>query len=261
MLDINDYSTESKQIPWKPVAIVAGGFVMAVVIVIVVLRLLRGVGDSADLRAVVQDRCKNAQDQEACLQAQTQRTAKENGNLKLCSDLLGDAFDGCVWELALDRQDPELCKKLNSIENQEQCFVGIVDRLAVQKNDQLICDQIQDEVKRTACKDVVQGPVTAENCLSRGKEAKQCEMLAVAEEANKKQDIRVCDTLKDERVLFCKELVIKDDPDFDGLSSAEETIIYKTNPHKADSDNDGYADGDEVKAGYNPNGPGKLTSF
>lgn len=47
------------------------------------------------------------------------------------------------------------------------------------------------------------------------------------------------------------------DPDEDGLSNQEETT-YGTNPNVADTDNDGYLDGDEVENGYNPLGPGKL---
>ncbi len=49
------------------------------------------------------------------------------------------------------------------------------------------------------------------------------------------------------------------DTDNDGLSDYEEVKIYHTNPLKADTDGDSYPDGVEVKSGYNPNGPGKLT--
>lgn len=49
------------------------------------------------------------------------------------------------------------------------------------------------------------------------------------------------------------------DTDNDGLSDYEEVKIYHTNPLNADTDGDGYLDGAEVKGGYNPNGPGKMT--
>lgn len=42
------------------------------------------------------------------------------------------------------------------------------------------------------------------------------------------------------------------DSDCDGLTNDEETV-YKTNPENADTDNDGYSDGVEVKSGYDPN--------
>ena len=48
------------------------------------------------------------------------------------------------------------------------------------------------------------------------------------------------------------------DSDFDGLSDYEEVRVYGTDPLNADTDGDGYKDGDEVKNGYNPNGDGLL---
>ncbi len=49
------------------------------------------------------------------------------------------------------------------------------------------------------------------------------------------------------------------DTDGDGLSDTEEIRTYKTNPLSPDTDGDSFTDGGEVKAGYNPNGAGKLT--
>ncbi|MBP9761284.1 MAG: hypothetical protein KBD15_03540 [Candidatus Magasanikbacteria bacterium] len=48
------------------------------------------------------------------------------------------------------------------------------------------------------------------------------------------------------------------DTDADELSDGDEVIIWKTNPLVADTDGDTYLDGAEVKAGYNPAGPGKI---
>lgn len=55
------------------------------------------------------------------------------------------------------------------------------------------------------------------------------------------------------------EVAVDLDSDQDGLTDAEELNIYQTNPLKADSDGDGYIDGDEVKTGHNPLGAGLLT--
>lgn len=48
------------------------------------------------------------------------------------------------------------------------------------------------------------------------------------------------------------------DTDSDGLFDREELKFYKSDPLDSDTDKDGYADGMEVKGGYDPNGPGKL---
>lgn len=49
----------------------------------------------------------------------------------------------------------------------------------------------------------------------------------------------------------------KSDIDVDKLVNLDE-YKYKTDPQKADSDGDTFKDGDEVRNGYNPTGPGKL---
>lgn len=48
------------------------------------------------------------------------------------------------------------------------------------------------------------------------------------------------------------------DTDADGLTDTQETSTYHTDPNKADSDGDGFADGSEIQNGYNPLGPGRL---
>jgi len=48
------------------------------------------------------------------------------------------------------------------------------------------------------------------------------------------------------------------DTDNDELDDASEVLIWKTNPNNPDTDGDGYTDGTEIKAGYNPLGPGKI---
>jgi hypothetical protein len=53
----------------------------------------------------------------------------------------------------------------------------------------------------------------------------------------------------------------KADSDNDGLFDRDEVMFYKTDPNDYDSDNDGYSDGQEVQSGYNPKGDGKLLNF
>jgi len=53
----------------------------------------------------------------------------------------------------------------------------------------------------------------------------------------------------------------KADTDNDGLFDGEEISFYKTDPLNPDSDGDSYLDGEEVKAGFDPLGPGRLLNF
>ncbi len=45
------------------------------------------------------------------------------------------------------------------------------------------------------------------------------------------------------------------DSDGDGLTDAEEILLYHTNPHLADTDGDGISDGDEIALGFDPLNP------
>lgn len=51
------------------------------------------------------------------------------------------------------------------------------------------------------------------------------------------------------------------DTDRDGLADMDETRIYGSDPLQADSDGDGFRDGQEVAAGTNPNDPGAVPTL
>lgn len=57
--------------------------------------------------------------------------------------------------------------------------------------------------------------------------------------------------------IFLDDVISGIDADNDGLSNDLEDAIG-TDPQKADSDGDGYADGNEIKNNYSPFGPGKI---
>lgn len=48
------------------------------------------------------------------------------------------------------------------------------------------------------------------------------------------------------------------DTDADGLLDKDEIELYRSDPLKSDTDGDTHLDGDEVRSGYSPIGPGKL---
>lgn len=66
------------------------------------------------------------------------------------------------------------------------------------------------------------------------------------------------DKLVDEDESFFGTDFRKADTDSDELNDYEEVRIYLTDPLNSDTDGDGYPDGTEVKAGYNPLGTGQL---
>ena len=66
------------------------------------------------------------------------------------------------------------------------------------------------------------------------------------------------DGLTNEQEITAGTSVSKADTDSDGLGDREEVQVYGTDPRRADTDGDTHPDGVEVRAGYNPNGPGKI---
>jgi hypothetical protein len=66
------------------------------------------------------------------------------------------------------------------------------------------------------------------------------------------------DGLTDEEEMNFGTDINSIDTDEDGLFDRDEVKVYKTDPLNPDTDGDGYPDGTEVKAGYNPNGAGRL---
>ncbi|MFH1461234.1 MAG: hypothetical protein ABIF84_02340, partial [Patescibacteria group bacterium] len=67
--------------------------------------------------------------------------------------------------------------------------------------------------------------------------------------------------LLDQIAQKIKDQEIIDDLDNDGLAGWEENL-YKTDPNNPDTDGDGYLDGEEIAAGYDPTKPApddKLT--
>lgn len=69
------------------------------------------------------------------------------------------------------------------------------------------------------------------------------------------------DGLTDDEELRLSTNYNAQDTDKDGLNDYEEYKTWQTDPLNADTDGDTYSDGQEIKAGYNPNGQGKLKNM
>ncbi len=262
MNEWNDYPTESKSIPWKLIAIIAGGVIVAILILWAVVFWLRKDENQPlvlldERTGSIEENCDQTADPETCKKVKLEENAVVQANVQLCDMLEGDDRDGCVWEVAVELGDQTLCQAISNSASQVLCADEIVYDAAVASGSIAACDKIQDEIKRAGCKEGIE-PVTVENCAQIQQDPAYCHLLSVTEDAKKKQDRRLCSEFAGEDFIACVEQVLVDDPDFDGLSTSEELDLYQSDPDHADTDGDGYQDGAEVEAGYDPAGSGKL---
>ena len=262
-MNYNDYPIEAKQISWKPLAIIGGGLVVAGVIFFVVFKLMSK-QTTLDLSTIVARRvatvealCQQATNPQLCKKIQVEQQAVLQEDVELCAQLEGEDKDGCVWEVASSTDNASLCASLVDEIHQRLCADGIAYTLAVASGDPTMCDNIQDESKRSGCWNGLR-PITSENCASLNQDPAYCAFLFQVELAQQQQDARVCNQFSEDQYDQCRDFVSIDDPDFDELFTYEEEFIYHTDSDNADTDGDGYLDGAEVQAGYNPPGPGML---
>ncbi len=202
--------------------------------------------------------CVDSADRALCQKALLDIAAQSMNAPEACRVLKDPAaLDDCVWGVAAKTGDTKICTQIGNTALAATCVDGVVLQKAVDASDETLCASVKDEAKRAACVESV-APTTAANCAARGKRAEECAARKTIDLAAVKRDPSLCGSIVTEFQDLCRELVV-DDVDLDGLVAADETL-YGSNPNKADTDGDGFMDGDEVKNGFNPAGPGKLVT-
>lgn len=266
MDDYAAWSSEQKPpFPWKPVLIAGGAVVLVIVGGIVVWKMRAPPPSLVAQRQAAQEQaasdCASSKDPAACRVAKLAQVAQASGDTAACASLPAAAHDDCVWGVAKAKGDTSICGDMNDTVLKAKCASGIIRQKAIDANDENICNQLEDAGERTACVELI-SPTTAANCEARGASASACAYLALLASIGPTSTAAVCDSLTNEgQKANCLEFISTEqsaDSDKDGLTNGQEVLTYRTDPLKADTDGDGYADGVEVKGGFNPNGPGKL---
>ncbi len=249
-MDFQDQPT-TKSIPWKPVALAAASLVVVIVLVFVVVRWVKKDAQMKALDEVVQeevvssvDDCETAQDPESCRQGEITDLATKYQSVETCELLETDeARDNCYWAVAREVSDASYCAAISVEEDAQRCSDGIEARTAVRED-----------------------PLSVVNCDERAPEL--CDDLKLSAQAEATLDELLCrEIVSDDIRENCKETVSDQltlvqgqeeaDDDEDGLTTVQEAT-YGTDPDNSDTDGDGYLDGAEVSAGYNPLGSGRL---
>lgn len=177
--------------------------------------------------------CDGEDDVEACKARARTVAAEQTGQVEVCEGLSGQQLKNCVVLIARDEADPEACDMLQG-DDKTSCEDAAYLVKAKDNDDANFCGKIQNDQKRESCQRQVEPEVTSE--------------LDAAVESGNPQD---CAALSGGQKAACEDAYLSLDRDADGLSRFEESQLG-TSDDNQDTDGDGYSDGQEVSAGYDP---------
>lgn len=176
----------------------------------------------------------------------------------------------CIASVSFLKNDEKLCytvgHKENEIEEehkkpQKECVSAILNQSGEEKFNK--CFSLFGDDFINCFNAILQMYDAKEECsvLSLETTREICESIFDFNVAFSQYERGMCAVIKDEKIKqYCLDNIIDklQDSDGDGLMDLDEINIYKTDPKDSDTDGDGYQDGNEVKNGFNPLGPGKL---
>ncbi len=256
-MNFGDDPIQQNPFPKKTLLIIAGGVVLALCLIGAVFFLTRTkeVLPETSSATVFQkptesfttDPCSVAGDSEACRAAGMKQKAVEEKNADACTALGEGEKEDCFWSVARAAKDALVCERMADKDLAARCAHEQYVSQAVQMSDPALCDKIGETGVRDVCKAVVQS-AQGVSCEAASDE---CVLARVLKTANEQQDADLCKILPGAEAP-CRAGVLVNDPDRDGLDSTQEIILYGTDPRKADTDADGYPDGEEVRSGYDP---------
>lgn len=246
----------------RRLAMILGSVAVVALIVIAALLVVRSRSQSPSIAQVSPSQieatsaaCDSAKNPDGCKAVKLTELAVQAGSSSPCDALQGEARDSCLWSAAKEKGDPNACQPMSDAQVRGACADNVRLLVAVAAQDTTLCDGIQDAGYRTSCVEQIV-PTTSENCAERGGDAATCDGMKKTEQAIAAGDPALCEQAGPDKDR-CLDIVWETDADHDGLTALSESH-YGTSPTNPDTDGDGFKDGDEVKAGYNPKGSGTL---
>ncbi len=212
-----------------------GGLVVITIGVVVLMNIVRNAEVKNDLATQSQIE-RSAQDcidaggsEEACFGVAQMVIAEEAQSVEACDGLQKKAYVDCVTVIAMDQFDTKACKSLEGGDKRE-CEDKVAFVTAVVSDGE--CSAIGSDSLRENCENQKSGGQSFEDVVENGK-ASDCARFEEYEKA-------------------CLDFFHILDSDDDGLSDYDEEVIYKTDRKNADTDGDGFNDGEEVQNNFDP---------
>ncbi len=205
-------------------------------------------------------KCETVENKEECLDNVYVNEALNNLNIDLCGQVASEiAKQNCITEIAVRKNDEKICETHVNAEAKNFCLSLILSGKAREGDDMDLCLKVPQESYRDSCfYAIINNKASRDYCDGLGDLKNKCLSAVIADEAFTKADLALCEQIPEETSrASCLAELGGADRDNDGLTNVDEKK-YGTDPLNPDTDGDSYKDGDEVRAGYNPKGPGKL---
>jgi len=202
----------------------------------------------------------------------------------LCLELAKDVMDSCFYSVAQVTSDKAICERITDAAKKNVCQEFLIFRAGQNNVSKEFCSTFKDKEIADGCfSQIFSGFDNTKSCGDFTDLRKQRCLDLVNIKLAIKGDGSTCSLIQDNEMKGSCQVAsastpkdsdkdglsdtteisygtdpFKADTDNDGLNDGDEVQKYKTNPMKADTDSDGAKDGAEVKAGTNPLGEGKL---
>lgn len=187
------------------------------------------------------------------------RSAVELKNHQRCGIIPDDGDrDVCLLEFVDTLPRSEVCAQVADPARRQDCNLRIVS----QGSDFSACNNFLDAASRDYCLSKVllqtQGGGLQLCPTLTGADQERCWEMYYTAQAVRTVDYDLCDRVPNVAGRSRCLQALPTDTDGDKLSDYAERAVYRTNPNNPDTDGDGYADGVEVRNGFDPKGPGRL---
>lgn len=195
--------------------------------------------------------CADEEDPAACEAAARSDAARATGEISVCDGLEDAEFRNCVTLIAQDSRDADLCSVLSGDE-ETACADSATLFAAQDASDYGMCDSIVNADLKAACQNQLLDVVIADgDCAKYGIGEDECGYPAKLAAIIADGDPLGCFSLPSDKQAGCNDMFTSLDQDGDGLLLLTESKLG-TSDTNADTDGDGYTDGQEVASGHDP---------
>ncbi len=195
--------------------------------------------------------CAGDADPEACENTARSDAARATGQASVCSALVGEELVNCVSLIALDAESAAACAQLSGAD-EVQCTDNATLLAARKAKNYSMCSSITDAAIRASCQSqLLSAVVAAGECAKYGVSDDECSFSKRIQSVIAAGKPDGCAQFSGEQAASCADIFVSLDQDKDGLNLFDEAVLG-TSDVNADTDGDGYTDGEEVESKHDP---------